>query len=344
LELLPERQDDIERNVKAAIRKLPRFQTPEGGFGFWRGSSTHDWCSSYVGHFLIEATKVGYIVPSGVIEQWLKYQRKAALSWVRSRYRSDLAQAYRLFTLALAGEPELGAMNRLKEELNLASESRWRLAAAYQLGGQPEVARDIVRDLPLLVKDYRELTGTFGSRLRDRAMILETLCLLGDMDRAAEVVADISEEMCSDNYWSTQATAYALIAMARHAGITGSDDEWSFSYRWNDGVDSTVRARAPLVQIPLTVDDLNQTAMVTNGMQIPLYARLVLEGIPPAGRERASSNGLKVAVLYTTPDGDTVDVSRLDQGVDIAATVTVTNIGRTGDYDELALTQIVPSG
>jgi len=33
--------------------------------------------------------------------------------------RSHLEQAYRLYTLALAGEPELGAMNRLRENAKL---------------------------------------------------------------------------------------------------------------------------------------------------------------------------------------------------------------------------------
>ena len=46
-------------------------------------------------------------------------------------YGGDLVQAYRLYLLALAKAPELGAMNRLKEYKFITPEAKWRLAAAY---------------------------------------------------------------------------------------------------------------------------------------------------------------------------------------------------------------------
>ena len=79
-------------------------------------------------------------------------------------------------------------------------------------------------------------------------------------------------------------------------------------------------------------------------MNIPLYPRIVLVGTPPAGRERAASNGMAIKVEYSQPGGGLLDITRLEQGTDIVAAVTVTNTGRAGIYQELALTQIVPSG
>jgi len=49
-------------------------------------------------------------------------------------------QAYRLYTLALAGQPNLGAMNRLREMKGLSDVARWRLASAYMLAGQKDEA------------------------------------------------------------------------------------------------------------------------------------------------------------------------------------------------------------
>ena len=347
LDLTRKRQDDIQDNIKAAIRKLPRYQTPDGGFGFWRGANTsNDWCSSYAGHFFLEASRIGYALPRGVMDQWKKYQRKASASWVRRETRSELAQAYRLYTLALAGAPELGAMNRLKEELSLPVMATWRLAAAYQMAGQPEVAEQLVRNLDVTVEEYTELSYTYGSTLRDEAMVLETLCLLKQMDRAMPVVQEISRVLCARRYLSTQTTAFALIAMARYAGITKLDDKWEFSFTWNNDAPRLVSESAPLVQIPLSVNnDTTGVVTVINKTDSPLFARLVLEGTPPAGREKAAENGMKVRVQYTTPKGDALDIAKLEQGTDIVAEVTVTHTGSDyRHYRELALTTIMPSG
>ena len=347
LSLTSKRQDDIQNNIRAAIRKLPRFQTPDGGFGFWRGASTsNDWCSSYVGHFLLEASRVGYALPSGTMELWERYQRKAAASWVRQEGQSELAQAYRLYTLALAGAPELGAMNRLKEELSLPVMATWRLAAAYQMAGQPEVAEQLVENLDVTIEEYQELSYTYGSTLRDEAMVLETLCLLKQMDRALPVVQEISRVLCAKRYLSTQTTAFALIAMARYAGITSLDDKWGFRFTWNNAPPRLISESAPLVQIPIPItDDTTGVVTVINSMESQLFVRLVLEGTPPAGREKGAENGMKLKVQYTTPKGDAVDIAKLEQGTDIVAEVTVTHTGSDyRHYRELALTTIMPSG
>ena len=43
-------------------------------------------------------------------------------------------------------------------------------------------------------------------------------------------------------------------------------------------------------------------------------------------------------------NGGILDVQELTQGTDFAAEVTITNPGLRGDYEELAITQIFPSG
>jgi hypothetical protein len=67
--------------------------------------------------FMTEAEKLGYIIPFSFRQKWISYQKKTAQEWrFDNRYKySANDQAYRLFTLALAGQPEKGAMNRLRE-------------------------------------------------------------------------------------------------------------------------------------------------------------------------------------------------------------------------------------
>jgi uncharacterized protein YfaS (alpha-2-macroglobulin family) len=101
------------------------------------------WGTNYGGHFLLEASAKGYVVPTYLLQQWKAYQRNKALAWnvnTAPYYGTDLTQAYRLYLLALAKSPEIGAMNRLKEWNFLTPEGKWRLAAAYYLVGQQQVA------------------------------------------------------------------------------------------------------------------------------------------------------------------------------------------------------------
>ncbi|MBN1254838.1 MAG: hypothetical protein JXA50_06150 [Deltaproteobacteria bacterium] len=346
LELSKDKQDRIQKNVAAGIERLRSFQTADGGFSFWPGTGgANDWVSSYAGHFLIEAKRAGYVVPASMVEQWKAYQRKEALSWTAGPAQAEHIQAYRLYTLALAGAADLGTMNRLKETKNLPTAARWRLAAAYQLAGQPEAAKQVAKDVSLLISTYREFSNTYGSELRDKAMILESLCLMNQMEKAASLVKEISEQLSSGKWMSTQTTAYALVAMARYAGIAEGGGKIEFTFTWNKEKKRTVSSPSPVIQLPLNTN--NSTAGViniTNKGKIIIYPRLIIEGIPALGREKAAENGMTIDVKYRTLDGNALDPTVLDQGTDFVAEVTIKNTGKIGTYEEVALSHLFPSG
>ncbi len=56
----------IQNNVKAGIERLKLFVTRDGGFAYWPGGEdSESWAATYAGHFLLEAERKGYLVPSG---------------------------------------------------------------------------------------------------------------------------------------------------------------------------------------------------------------------------------------------------------------------------------------
>jgi uncharacterized protein YfaS (alpha-2-macroglobulin family) len=346
LELSPKKQDAIQNNVQAGIGRLRNFQTADGGFAYWPGyGHGDDWASNYAGHFLLEAARIGYLIPPGIIEQWRQYQLKKALSWVTGPARSELIQAYRLYTLALAGAADLGAMNRLKEEEDLPDVARWRLAAAYQLAGQPEAAEQLVKTAKLTVVEYRELSNTYGSDLRDKAMILESLYLMNQMKRAKPLAEEIAGELSGDKWLSTQTTAYALIALSRMAGIAGRAVQTSFIYSWGQSAEKTVSSHFPIMQKPIIVaESTTGKIILKNTSDHVLYPRIIAEGFPAVGTEKAASNGMSLKVKYLTLDDDPIDPTSLEQGVDFIAEVMVRNTGTSGIYEEVALSHIVASG
>jgi uncharacterized protein YfaS (alpha-2-macroglobulin family) len=346
LKMTDHQQKDIEKNVKSAISKLKSFQITNGGFSYWPGYyDASGWCSNYAGHFLLEAKKLGYAVPELMMGRWLKFQKNQALSWVTGPTRSMLIQAYRLFTLALAGKPELGAMNRLREQEKLPNTAKWRLAAAYYLAGQEGAANEIADGSDLKTQNYRELTYTYGSGLRDKAMILEALCIIGKTEEAIELAEKISEEMCSHKWISTQTTAYSLIGLARYAGVSMGNIQMKFSYRWNEVNDQLHESTNAVYQTELEPDQININKMeLSNEGETVLYPRLIMEGIPKIGEEKAAQNDLSINVKYLTITGKQMVPNQFEQGSDYIVDITVKNTGKQGRYDEIALSHLLPSG
>lgn len=347
LELSSEKQARIQTNVKAALERLKQFQVSDGGFGYWPGhSDANHWSTTYAGHFLVEAQRAGYLVPAGLIEQWKSFERRRARAWVAGgKYQDELVQAYRLYALALASAPELAAMNQLRERGELPAAAKWRLASAYQLAGQPDAARALALGTPIAVKPYRELFFTFGSDLRDRAMILEAAFALNMPEHVGPLIRSVSDSLARDEWLSTQETAYALLALARCAGDPKDAAQTSFSYAWNGATATSVTTAKPVFQLKLPAGAKpDWTLVVKNAGAAPIYPRLILSGLPPPGRETAASNGLKLEIEYAWPAGGAANPERLEQGTDLKVTAKVTNTGLRGDLRQLALSHVFPSG
>jgi len=354
LKLSSKQKQKIDDNVKAAINKLKSFQIYSGGFSYWPGENDRasDWGTNYAGHFLLEAKAKGYTIPQGMLSKWKKFQKQRANSWTDDSDRyffyssNQLVQAYRLYTLALAKSPAMGAMNRMKSQRKLTAATKWRLAAAYYLAGKKKVAESIVSNLSTDVKPYTELSYSYGSSLRDKAMILETLTLLKKKKEAKVILDEISDKISSSRWYSTQTTAYSLLAVAKFVGITGSADKnISFEYTLNSSSSKTVSAQIPFYQFDLGIKAKNKgTVKFKNTSTKTLFLELQLEGIPLVGDKTNAENDLKMTVRYLTLNGKVINPEKLDQGTDFIAEVTVTHPGIRDDYKEMALTQIFPSG
>lgn len=353
LELNDDQKKRVPNNIRGTIERLKQFQTGRGGFAYWPGNSAPDpWSTSYAGHFLLEAKALGYSVPPALLNNWKDYQKKAARLWdpqaqeygMYGRNSSELDQAYRLYTLALAKEPDQGAMNRLREMKGLTMQAKWRLAAAYSLTGKTEVARELTKGLGMQVAAYSELSYTYGSDTRDRAMILETLVLLGDRTEAANLVKYLSDQLSNEQWHSTQTIAYSLLAIGKFVGNTEVENRLQFAYQLEGKQSVNAGSEFPIMQIALP-EDQKGSFTVKNTSKGTIFARAILKGKPAAGAETSQANNLRLAVTYKDLNGKTIDPSSLPQGTDFIAEVRVTHPGaRPIPYREMALNQIFPSG
>ena len=338
---------EMSSNITAGIQRLKSFQTSDGGFAYWPGGDDADsWGTSYGGHFLIEAEAKGYFVPQELMRKWKSYQRTKAQNWRRSEsvYNSDLIQAYRLYTLANAGDPDMGAMNRMREMTGLQPAAAWMLAASYAKSGQREAALEYINNLSTVINPYKELSYTFGSDLRDKAMILETLVLLDDRKRGIDLVKDISNNLGNSSAWySTQTLAWSLKAITSYAG-TNPPGPFGFTYAYK-GKEETIQSDQPFVQIVLPVNEQGDGALkITSKTVGTLFVRTITEGIPSRSQEEATEQNLTLDVKYLDKDGSTVDPGSLEQGTSFVVSVTVGNPGLRGAYKNIALHHVFPSG
>lgn len=338
-------REELDHNVEAGIERLRGFQTRDGGFSYWPGNGgADDWGSSYAGHFLVEAKKAGYFVPPEMQADWLGYQQRNAQAWTTGSDRSILAQAYRLYTLALAGKPEMGAMNRLREQRNLDSVSARMLASAYQLSGLPAAATALLTDKPLQLQEYAVEGSTYGSRLRDSAIALDALVLTGDTVQAKSLADGIARELASEQWHSTQSLAFSLMSMARFIGHDPQGEPYRFNYRVGEGEAVSAENNSPYYSNELAgIAQEGSPFSLSNDSQRVLYAAIVSAGAAPAGEEQESMHDLTLRVAYSDLDGNRLDIARLAQGTDLKVTLKVTNNTRR-KLDNLALSHIVPSG
>nr|WP_314560196.1 MG2 domain-containing protein [uncultured Capnocytophaga sp.] len=337
--LTKEKAEETNRNVNAAISKLHENQLSNGGFTYWKGGRyADDWVTSYIGQFYIEAEKKGYVLPPNSKQKWLDYQNTEARQWrFEGQYQNDFAQAYRLYTLALAGSPNIGAMNRLRELKDITPNAKRTLAAAYALAGQKQTAAKLFQTTAL-----DEDNGYYyGSVLRNKAMAMETALLIGHKQDAARWALEIADKLSSNDWLSTQSTAYALYAMAKYVAVNKSGKNFTASYTFN-GKTETINSGESMVQVPLKVNG-QAAVQVKNTSGQTLYVRLISSGVLPVGKELVMQNGVAISTTFRDNKGQTIDVSTLRQSTEFVAAIQLTNLTNER-VENIALTQIIPSG
>lgn len=344
------------QNIGATIARLQQFQQAEGGFGYWPGASqADDWASSYVGHFLAEAKGKGHPLPEGMMDRWTTYQANKARTWSAPTqqapwldYESNLAQAYRLYTLALVGKPDLAGMNRLRESKTLYQQSANLLAAAYARAGKAEVARNLLQQSWRNDWQYEWSGYTYGSELRDRALMLETYVTIGDDNKTNELVQFVCNQLGGPPQWSwtTQSLATALRALSYYVGKKGSATPNYTWYAANGKSQKGSSAKAfSTADLTAAAQSGATTVRVQNNGSGRQYVRLVVQGQPVPGAETAEQQNIALNVRYVDTKGNAVDVGRLKQGTDFVAEITVKRDGTLSyPFNELALSQLFPSG
>ena len=337
------KKEKTQDHIQFAINKLAKFQKNNGGFSYWQNQgNVNDWSTSYAGHFMLEAEQKGYVLPLDFKSNWLKYQKKTSERWVSGS--NQLAQAYRLYTLAIAGKPDKSSMNRLRELENLEPLAKLRLAAAYAVTGKDAAAEELINEFNSFenLESIASSSSNYGSKMRNLAMILETFVLL-EQNSKAKILADtIANALTSESYMSTQTTSYCLLAMSKYAKLIGNKP-LNIEYKVNNENQVAVKSDRAVVLDNFKVKTGSNTIKITNNENATIHVRLLNNGILPIGNEKVIEKGLSAKIEFNDKKGRKIDVTKIQQGTNFVANITLSNT-KSLTVKDVALSAIFPSG
>ncbi len=334
---------EIDKNINTAVERLRTFQLTDGGFSYWPNSNQADlWGTNYAGHFLLEARNKGYHVPQEMLERWLKFQQDKS----RENENDYLIRSYRLYLLTLVNGEALNAMNYLRESrLSLMDNtSKYYLAAGYQLLGYTKIAEELIKDLDTDTVEYKEPDFTYGSALRDQAIMLEISTLFKDYNRALSLYNKIVDKISTDEWYSTQTTAYSLMAICKYlTTISEVDQEFKGKVLLPEENVIEFIVNKTITTIPLK-NYFGSKISIINEADQPLYVTLEWEGIPLKDKIKDSSSNLKLKVNWYDETGQEISPAEIEQGTTFWGVFTVGKDDYSKQVNEVALVQILPAG
>ncbi len=344
--------EDLQKRadfISAAIKKLSSYQISNGGMAYWPGyNNVDEYCSAYALHFLNEAKNKGFQMNTDCISRLMKYLANVSSSFSlvkfnsNSYYYNNYNQAYRLYVLANANEPEWGAMNRLRMHNDEFLMAKWLLAGAYAVTGKKDIAREMVKNIQQKIIPYSESGYSYGSEIRDEAIISMVLYDIDRKEEAVNLINSVVEKLNVDSYPTTQELNFTLLAISKiYAKSNISGDGLKVNYEWNGKRESLSTPFASL-QNKLTSKPLNQLK-IENTSAIPLTINLVQSGKVVSNQKVNKSNGLGLSIIYLREDNKSFDPSQLKQGDKIKARIKVNNQS-VKNLKNVALSAVFPSG
>ena len=320
---------DRAGRLQAAVSSVLDRQRYDGGFGLWTASDEAEaWLSSYASEFLLRARAAGAAVPDGAVRDALRFLADGAEN-ASDKPDALAEQAYRLYVLAMAGQPRAGANRILAESLSSLPTplSRAQLGAALALSNDRPRA-EAAFAAALAAPARRDWDLDRGSALRDQAAIAVLLKESGLLaDRLAPLLATLPGANLRADSLSTQEQAWTAAA----AAVLGRD-----GHPVRIAIDGLEQGGGAVLSVAL-----DGPATARNLDTRPVWQTVSATGVPtePPAAARA---GMRVSRRLFTLAGDTLDLDTLRQNTGFVLLIE----GRADDAQDhrAMLIQGLPAG
>jgi len=312
------RMDD---NINQGIERLNKFQIFDGSLSYWPGEkSSNEWGSIYGAHFLIEAKKRGYYIDGDLYNSLINYLFKKADNDNNEKYW--IARAYRLYVLSMTKNKNISAMNLLKENgfKKMDNVSKWLLIGAYYNCGYKDLARNLALQTSTDVIDYKYSYYSYGSSLRDYAMILDVLNLTGFRKTEADRIYDLLiKSLSSDSWYSTQTLGYSLLSIGKYfeKNFKPKDNKnilkGFIKVKGSDKINIDSNSNIVSLKIKKGFGKTAEIFIDKTTSSKRIFVSLEWSAIPLLP-EPPKASRIKVGVIYLDENGKAIDVSSLKRG------------------------------
>jgi alpha-2-macroglobulin len=342
-------------NVLEAIRKIKMRQLYNGAVTLWDNEDTENWWASvYSAHFLWEAQKAGFDVDKSLLSTMLGYinSRLKNRETVTYYYNRDQTRRivpkemiYGLYVLALAGQPNVGAMNYYKSNpAQLSLDCKYLLAAAYALAGDKKSFKEFLPDAFVGEESVAQTGGSFYSDIRDESLALDVLIDVDPSNAQIPVMAKhVMDKLRSRSWFTTQEIAFGFLGLGKLAKQAAGS-----SVTADVRVDGRNVATMDANPVKLTTRDLRGSGatpnvdIVTHGSG-RLYYYWEAEGISASGAYKEEDNYLKVRKRFFDREGRPLSGNTFKQNDLIIVQITLERTFST-DVDNIVITDMLPAG
>ena len=332
--------------IEAGIAAMKSYQKADFSLSNWVGGNyTDPWTEIYALHFLTEAKSQGFDVPAYLYDGMVKHQGDIAKAWANNPdfKPGETIQAYRLFVLALAGAPEMGALNRFKDlKMNYKLSSVLTAATYAQVGKKNMVSQfwPAIQEGEYMSDYY----SSFGSTTRDLAFLTysEMLCSKDDALIQGHI-NDLCEILNSGRWLDTQSTAFALFTLGKYAEKVGTSNAPIAATVKMNGDERTVSTNRGSMGYSVTPKIGKNQVQVANKAEEKLTAKVYTKVAVAEYETQENGNFIKMKVNYYDKNGAALNPASLPMGTDFSVAITVEN---PSEYrvTELALSYYLASG
>lgn len=343
--------ENANKNVIEAIRKIKLRQLYNGAVMLWDNEGTENWWTTiYAAHFLVEAKKAGFDVEDGLLNTMLNYinnklrtRRTITYHYNRSLNKKIAPKevAYSLYVLALASRANISAMNYYKANPAVLSlDSKYLLAVSYSIVGDKKKFTEMLPDSFSGEESVAETGGSFYSPIRDEAIALNALIEVDPSNSQIPVMArHLRDQLKNRSWYSTQESSFSLLALGKLARLEGKSD-----------VTAEIKLGGKTVA-KFTGDEVTYKADHTGPQNLViqttgkgrLYYYWQAEGISRTGKYKEEDSYIKVRKQFFDRFGKPIANNTFRQNDLVIVHVSLER-AFSSDVENIVITDIIPAG
>lgn len=234
--LAPLKQNTARELITGYLNELPQFQTPSGGFSFWKNGLESPYLTAYVIWLVGEAKAKGFAVNEAIKEKALNFMvsylhgDKAGWEWPYSINAQLTTKALIAYALSINGRHEQPYINNLYQKVDQMSlfGKVYLLKAITIEKMNPVMSGTIIQELNNKIKveptkaHFEEsaengMEWIWNSNVRTTAIILQTLLeTRGQYPNAEKIARWLASERKSGRWMNTQDNMYVFYAFAQY--------------------------------------------------------------------------------------------------------------------------------